>query len=36
MGGESEFGILLDLGLLIAMAAVLIFVGGHLYPRVGR
>ncbi len=36
LGGESEFGILLDLGLLIAMAAVLIFVGGHLYPRVGR
>ncbi|MCX6650716.1 MAG: ABC transporter permease [Methanomassiliicoccales archaeon] len=35
VGGVSEFGIFLDLGLLTVMAAVLIIIGGRLYPRVG-
>jgi ABC-2 type transport system permease protein len=36
VGGESEFGLLLDMGLLSVMAVALLFVGGHMYPRVGR
>ena len=36
VGGDSEFGILTDLGLLAVMAATLLIIGGRLYPRVGR
>ena len=36
VGGESEFGLLLDLGLLAAMAVVFVLIGGKVYPRVGR
>lgn len=36
VGGASEFGILLDVGLLAVMAVILVLIGGRLYPRVGR
>ena len=36
VGGASEFGILLDVGLLVVMAVILVLIGGRLYPRVGR
>ena len=36
VGGASEFGILLDVGLLVVMAMILVLIGGRLYPRVGR
>jgi len=35
VGGVSEFGLLLDAGLLTVMAAALIIIGGRVYPRVG-
>lgn len=36
VGGASEFGMLFDIGLLVAMAALLIVIAGRLYPRVAR
>jgi ABC-2 type transport system permease protein len=36
VGGESEFGILLDIALLLVMSAVLMVIAGRLYPRVAR
>ena len=35
VGGASEFGLLLDLGLLAAIAVALILIAGRVYPRVG-
>jgi len=35
VGGVSEFGLLLDLGLLAAIAVALILIAGRVYPRVG-
>ncbi len=35
VGGASEFGILLDLGLLAAIAVALVLSAGRVYPRVG-
>ena len=34
-GGVSEYGILLDVGILTMIASVLILIGGRLYSRVG-
>jgi len=36
VGGESEFGILLDVALLLFMSVVLMIIAGRLYPRVAR
>ncbi|OPX60350.1 MAG: ABC-2 type transporter [Methanomassiliicoccales archaeon PtaB.Bin215] len=36
VGGESEFGILLDVALLFMISAFLIVIAGRLYPRVAR
>ncbi len=35
-GGVSEYGLLLDLGVLTMTAVVLMLIGGRLYARVGR
>lgn len=36
VGGESQFGILFDFGLLLLIAAFLIIIAARLYPRVAR
>jgi ABC-2 type transport system permease protein len=35
-GGVSEYGLLLDVGVLTMTAVVLMLIGGRLYARVGR
>jgi hypothetical protein len=35
-GGVSEYGLLLDVGVLTITAVVLMLIGGRLYARVGR
>jgi ABC-2 type transport system permease protein len=36
VGGVSEYGVFLDIGLLTMMALALMLIGGRLYARVGR
>jgi ABC-2 type transport system permease protein len=35
-GGVSEYGVAVDLAILVAVAAALIAIGGRLYARVGQ